>query len=106
MTATFGTIMLRLLTRSYSIAVILLLGVLAIPGLSQCGPGQTRRSIGAGQYSCVNTSSVVVRDANGNIPGAIGGGSSIPSGAILLLLSGACPTGFTETDALDGFMLR
>lgn len=41
---------------------IILLALLAYPVWCQCGPGQMRKG---GQ--CVNTSKVVVRDANGNV---------------------------------------
>lgn len=33
-------------------------------------------------------------------------GAQIPSGSILLIVSGTCPTGFTESAALNGKMLR
>lgn len=35
-----------------------------------------------------------------------GGGSGVPSGLILISLTGSCPAGFTRTAALDGFYPR
>ncbi len=48
-------------------------------------------------------------DAAGLVPLAnlppIGGGG-LPAGAIVLIISGSCPAGFSEAADLDGFMLR
>lgn len=51
------------------------------PALSICGPANTWNAVGGGE-------------------------GSLPSGAIMLIASGTCPAGFTESSELNGKMLR
>lgn len=69
------------------LAVLLLLGV-PFPWNAEMGT--------AGQC--------LVSGGPGNEPtwGACGGGASLPTGAIVLIVSGTCPTGFTQETSLNG----
>ena len=81
---------------NYLLGLILLsaLGVLLLwgqadfnPWSNGCGDGETPTwNAAAGKWKCQTP----------------GGGSGVPAGAILLIVSGSCPSGFTEETSLDG----
>jgi hypothetical protein len=54
--------------------------------------------VGGAFYKCVNSSWAPTAFMTG--------GASVPSGLVTMILTGTCPTGWTEVSALNGVMLR
>lgn len=63
--------------------------------------GQIRNSAGALITPQLTGNASDVLKGDGTV-GPGGGGESVPAGAILLIKSGTCPTGYTEESDLDG----
>src|SRR5258707_1120926 len=52
-------------------------------------------------WLCINTTTGALSSPTLSVPSV-----SLPSGMIVMILSGTCPVGFTEATALNGKMLR
>jgi hypothetical protein len=84
---------------SYSLGQVFTISASALPGTCSVGGVYIKTSATIGVYVCT------VVDVWERLLGASEGGA-IPAGSVLLVYTGACPTGFTEVAALNGKMLR
>lgn len=83
----------------FSRRLLVLLGVL---GVTAVAVAQIRDSNGALVVPQLSGNANDVLKGDGTFGAAGGAGEGVPQGAILLILSGACPTGFEEATELNG----